>query len=113
MQLLSAPPVPYHQLYFMHFQNMEDNRLIILFVWVVIIDIITGFAKSIVTKRTTSTKGTAGLIKHGILIIVILTLYPMLDVNGMGNAGDAFVSCYVLLCSFNFRKLGSNGITTS
>ena len=96
MQLLSAPPVPYHQLYFMHFQNMEDNRLIILFVWVVIIDIITGFAKSIVTKRTTSTKGTAGLIKHGILIIVILTLYPMLDVNGMGNAGDAFVSFYVL-----------------
>lgn len=96
MQLLSAPPVPYHQLYLMHFQNMEDNRLIWLFVWAVIVDIITGFAKSLVTKRTTSTKGTTGLIKHGVLILVILTLYPMLDVNGMGSAGDAFVSFYVL-----------------
>lgn len=75
---------------------MEDNRLIWLFVWVVVADIVTGFAKSLVTKRTTSTKGTTGLIKHGVLILVILTLYPMLDANGMGHAGDAFVSFYVL-----------------
>lgn len=96
MQLLTAPPMPYHQMYFTHFQGMEDNRLIWLFVWVVVADIVTGFAKSLVTKRTTSTKGTTGLIKHGVLILVILTLYPMLDANGMGHAGDAFVSFYVL-----------------
>lgn len=96
MQLLTAPPMPYHQMYFTHFESMADNRIIWLFVWVVVIDIITGFAKSLVTKRTTSTKGTTGLIKHGVLILVILTLYPMLDVNGMGNAGDAFVGFYIL-----------------
>lgn len=96
MQLLTAPPMPYHQMYFTHFQGMEDNRLIWLFVWVVVADIVTGFAKSLVAKRTTSTKGTTGLIKHGVLILVILTLYPMLDANGMGNAGDAFVMFYIL-----------------
>ena len=96
MQSLTAPPLPFHQMYLTHFESMADNRIIWLFVWVVVIDIITGFAKSLVTKRTTSTKGTTGLIKHGVLILVILTLYPMLDVNGMGNAGDAFVGFYIL-----------------
>lgn len=96
MQLLAAPSMPYHQMYFTHFQGMEDNRLIWLFVWVVVADIVTGFAKSLVAKQTTSTKGTTGLIKHGVLILVILTLYPMLDANGMGNAGDAFVMFYIL-----------------
>ena len=75
---------------------MEDNPLIWLFVWAVIIDIVTGFAKSLVTKRTTSAKGVTGLIKHGVLTLVILTLYPMLEVNEMRNAGDTFVSFYIL-----------------
>nr|DAH66167.1 MAG TPA: holin [Caudoviricetes sp.] len=83
-------------MYFLHFQSMEDNPLIWLFVWAVIIDIVTGFAKSLVTKRTTSTKGIAGLIKHGVLTLVILTLYPMLEVNEMRSAGDTFVSFYIL-----------------
>lgn len=96
MQLLTALSIPYHQMYFLHFQSMEDNPLIWLFVWAVIIDIVTGFAKSLVTKRTTSTKGIAGLIKHGVLTLVILTLYPMLEVNEMRNAGDTFVSFYIL-----------------
>lgn len=96
MQLLTALSIPYHQMYFLHFQSMEDNPLIWLFVWAVIIDIVTGFAKSLVTKRTASTKGIAGLIKHGVLTLVILTLYPMLDANGMGKAGDTFISFYIL-----------------
>lgn len=96
MQLLTALSIPYHQMYFLHFQSMEDNPLIWLFVWVVIIDIVTGFTKSLVTKRTTSAKGITGLIKHGVLTLAILTLYPMLDVNGMSKAGNVFISFYIL-----------------
>ena len=97
MHLLAVAPVPpYHQLYFQHFQGMEDNQIIWLFVWVVIIDIVTGFAKSIVTHHTTSRKGTTGLIKHGVLLLVILTLYPMLELNGMKNAADTFVGFYIM-----------------
>lgn len=94
--LLAMAPPPYHQQYFQHFQGMEDNWIIWLFVWVIIIDIITGTARSLVTHHTTSTKGTSGLIKHGILLIIILTLYPMLDINGMKSAGDTFTMFYVL-----------------
>ena len=97
MHLLAVAPVPpYHQLYFQHFQGMEDNQIIWLFVWVVIIDIVTGFAKSVIAHHTTSSKGTAGLIKHGILLLVTLTLYPMLELNGMKNAADTFVGFYIM-----------------
>lgn len=97
MHLLAVAPLPpYHQLYFQHFRGMEDNQIIWLFVWVVIIDIVTGFAKSVITHRTTSSKGTAGLIKHGILLLVTLTLYPMLELNGMKNAADTFVGFYIM-----------------
>lgn len=95
-QFLVAGPPPYHLQYLQHFEGMEDNRLIWLFVWVVIIDIITGFAKSLITHHTTSSKGTSGLIKHGVLLLVMLTLYPMLDANGMKSAADTFVTFYVL-----------------
>ena len=94
-------------MYFLHFQSMEDNPLIWLFVWAVIIDIVTGFAKSLVTKRTTSTKGITGLIKHGVLTLVILTLYPMLDANGM----SFYKLLHIILCSIYCGKLGANGIT--
>lgn len=97
MHLLAVAPLPpYHQLYFQHFRGMEDNQIIWLFVWVVIIDIVTGFAKSVITHRTTSSKGTAGLIKHGILLLVTLTLYPMLELNRMKNAADTFVGFYIM-----------------
>lgn len=96
MQLLQAPPLPFHELYFVHFAGMADNVLIWLLVWAVVADIVTGFAKSLVNHRTTSTKGTDGLIKHGVLLLVILTLYPIMDVNGYKGAADAFVGFYVL-----------------
>lgn len=95
-QIMVAAPPPYHLQYIQHFRGMEDNRLIWLFVWVVIIDIITGFARSLVAHHTTSSKGTSGLIKHGVLLLVMLTLYPMLDANGMKSAADTFVTFYVL-----------------
>lgn len=111
MQLLTAPSMPYHQMYFTHFQGMEDNRLIWLFVWVVVADIVTGFAKSIVTHHTTSKKGTDGLIKHGVLLLIMLTLYPMLDISGMKSAANAFTVFYVLFYAVSIiENLGQMGL---
>ena len=111
MHLLMAPPPPYHQVYLQHFQGMEDNRLIWLFVRVIIIDIITGFAKSVVTHHTTSRKGTTGLIKHGVLLLIMLTLYPMLDANCMNSAADTFVSFYCLFYGVSIiENLGQMGV---
>lgn len=109
--LMATPPPPYYQVYLQHFQGMEDNRLIWLFVWVIIIDIITGFAKSVITHHTTSRKGTTGLIKHGVLLLIMLTLYPMLDANGMNSAADTFVSFYCLFYGVSIiENLGQMGV---
>lgn len=110
-QFLVAGLPPYHLQYLQHFEGMADNRLIWLFVWVVIIDIITGFAKSLVTHHTTSSKGTSGLIKHGVLLLVMLTLYPLLDTNGMKSAADTFVTFYVLFYAVSIvENLGQMGL---
>lgn len=102
---------PYHVMYLHHFQGMVDNKVIWLFVWIIIVDIGTGLAKSLVTHHTTSSKGTTGLIKHGVLLLIILTLYPMLDINGFRSAADTFVIFYILFYAVSIiENLGQMGI---
>ena len=108
---LNEAYLPYHIAYLQHFQRMVDNKVIWLFVWVIIIDIGTGFAKSLVTYKTTSSKGTTGLIKHGMLLLIILTLYPMLDINGFRSAADTFTIFYLLFYAVSIlENLGQMGI---
>ena len=98
-------------MYLHHFQGMVDNKVIWLFVWIIIVDIGTGLAKSLVTHHTTSSKGTTGLIKHGVLLLIILTLYPMLDINGFRSAADTFVIFYILFYAISIiENLGQMGI---
>lgn len=109
--LMVAAAPPYHQAYMQHFQSMEDNRLIWLFVWAIIIDILTGLARSLVSHHTTSSKGINGMIKHGVVLLIILTLYPMLDVNGMKSAADAMTTFYILFYAFSIMEnLGQMGL---
>lgn len=107
--LLTSPP--FHQMYFNHFAGMEDNKIIWLFLWVVIIDIVTGFARSLLAHHTTSKKGTDGLIKHGVLILIVMTLYPMLDANGFRSVGDTFVTFYIVTYAVSIiENLGQMGL---
>ena len=94
--LADGPGVPYHMQYMEHLHMLVDNKIVWLFVWIVVADIITGFLKSLVTKKTSSRKGTDGLIRHGVLLLIIITLYPMLDINGFRSAGDTLIIFYVL-----------------
>lgn len=111
IEFLKVAYLPYHMMYFQHFEKMVDNKIIWLFVWVIIIDIGTGFAKSLVTHKTTSSKGTIGLIKHGVLLLIILTLYPMLDINGFRSAADTFTIFYILFYAVSIlENLGQMGI---
>ena len=95
MHLLTAAP-PTHVLYMMKFQSLIDNKLILIYTWAVFIDLGTGFVKSLIHKSTNSTKGLSGLLKHALLLIAILTLYPMFDLIGMGGMGDTFLIFYIL-----------------
>ena len=95
MHYLLAQP-PQHVLYIQYFASMIDNILIEWLVWAIVIDIVTGFFKSIITHRTTSSKGTGGLLKHAAIIILTLTVYPMLELCGLRQAGDSLVFFFFL-----------------
>ena len=53
-----------HIEYFKHLSALIDNPVFFAFFLVVLIDVMTGFVKSLVNKKTTSSKGIGGLIKH-------------------------------------------------
>lgn len=109
--LADGPETPFHAQYMDHFHMLIDNKIIWFFVWVVVIDIVTGFLKSLVTKKTSSRKGTDGLIRHGALLLIIITLYPMLDVNGFKTAGDTLIVFYILFYGVSIiENLGQMGV---
>lgn len=109
--LADGPGVPYHMQYMEHLHMLVDNKIVWLFVWIVVADIITGFLKSLVTKKTSSRKGTDGLIRHGALLLIIITLYPMLDINGFRSVGDTLIIFYVLFYAISIiENLGQMGV---
>lgn len=60
--------MPYHILMFHQIRYMVDDPLIIAFVWCVIIDVATGYIRSAFVRKTNSTKGLFGLVKHTIVL---------------------------------------------
>lgn len=102
---------PFHVQYMMSFKGLVDNAFIIVYVWAVIADIVTGWVKSLRKKNTNSTKGLNGLLKHSVLMLIILTLYPILDVLGWKNTADALVVFYVLFYLVSIiENLGQMGL---
>lgn len=70
--------MPYHILMFRQVQQMVDDPLIIAFTWCVIIDVVTGYIRSAFVRKTNSTKGLFGLIKHTVVLVSIISIYPYL-----------------------------------
>ena len=106
---MAAHP-PFHLDYLIKFQSMVDNKIIFLYVWAVVIDIISGFVKSLKSKRTTSTKGLNGLLKHAALMILILTIYPALDILEWDTEANFFVGFYILFYLISIiENLGQMG----
>lgn len=74
--------MPYHTLLYHQVQAMVDDYLVIGFSFAVIFDIITGYVKAwfakLTNRKTNSTKGLFGLVKHSIVLTGMLALYPYL-----------------------------------
>ena len=108
---LAMVPPPLHITYIYKFQSMIDNKFILIYTWSVLGDIMTGFFKSLNHKSTNSTKGLNGLFKHAALMLLILTLYPMLDLLKWDTMADAFICFYILFYVVSIiENLGQMGI---
>lgn len=100
-----------HELYFEHFAKLIDNPVFFAFFLIVLIDILTGFLKSLVNKKTTSSKGIGGLIKHSTLLLVVCMLYPFCDIYGASGMADTLLIFYILFYAISIvENLGEMGI---
>lgn len=100
-----------HELYFEHFEKLIDNPVFFAFFLIILIDILTGFLKSLVNKKTESGKGIGGLIKHSTLLLIVCMLYPFCDIYGASGMADALLVFYILFYAISIvENLGEMGI---
>lgn len=59
-------------------KHMVDDPLIVAFIGCVIADVITGYVRAAFVRKTNSTKGLFGLVKHTIVLVTIISIYPYL-----------------------------------
>lgn len=109
--LMGVVPPPFHIGYIAKLQSLVDNKFIFVYVWAVMGDIMTGFVKSLTHKSTNSTKGLNGLFKHAALMLLILTLYPVLDLLEWSTMANTFLTFYILFYAVSIvENLGQMGI---
>ena len=107
--------VPFHNLLLQNMRSMVDNKMIIVFLAVIMLDIFTGYTKSFLATdtmaKTQSTKGLNGLIKHGLVILIILVLYPLMTAIGYESYANIVVGFYILNYAISIlENLGQAGI---
>lgn len=98
----------WHEKLFEAFPTMVDNHLIMLLSMVILVDILTGIAKSFVqtstTGKTSSSKGLKGVIKHGIVLFSVLLFYPYFDIQGLNVYADGFVGVLILTYAISIAE---------
>lgn len=103
--------MPLHELYFEYFTKLIDNPVFFAFFLIVITDVLTGFLKSLIAKKTSSSKGISGLIKHSTLLLVVCMLYPFCDIYGASGMADTLLIFYILFYAISIvENLGEMGI---
>lgn len=100
-----------HIEYIKHLSALIDNPVFFAFFLAVLIDVMTGFVKSLVNKNTTSSKGLSGLIKHSTLLLIASVLYPFCDIYGASGMADTLLIFYILFYTISITEnLGQMGI---
>ena len=100
-----------HIEYIKHLSALIDNPVFFAFFLAVLIDVVTGFVKSLVNKNTTSSKGLSGLIKHSTLLLIASVLYPFCDIYGASGMADTLLIFYILFYVISITEnLGQMGI---
>lgn len=88
--------MPYHILMMQQVKHMVDDPLIVAFIGCVIADIITGYVRAVFVRKTNSTKGMFGLVKHTIVLVTIISIYPYLISLGYAWLAQTIVWGYII-----------------
>jgi len=99
--------------YWQSAMTLQHNQWFMTIVIVIFVDMITGFSKGFFKnskKKLDSTTGFQKAIKHIIVIMVVLFLYPLLDVWGLQFIGNGFIIFFIgeygISITENFGAMG-------
>lgn len=84
------------------FKNLVNDALIHFFVLLVLGDIVTGLAKGVFLKKTDSTKGLLGGIKHLMVVVLVITAVPYLKLLGFEAVASAFELSFIAFYAISF-----------
>lgn len=108
------PPNYNFTMFLLSARRMVDNPYIEAFLIAVVIDLFTGFAKSFskdATHKADSSIGIFGAVKHLVIVVLILSIYPLIDALGFGSFGTIIVLFYIFQYALSIlENLGIMGI---
>ncbi|MEG0286028.1 MAG: phage holin family protein [Vagococcus sp.] len=91
-------------------QSLLNNFWFHIFIWSVIFDIGTGIVKGFVIKDSNSTKGLLGLIKHLLVVLLVLTAIPYLNLANLHTIAESFLIFFTVVYAIsiveNWGQLG-------
>lgn len=86
------------------FQNLMSNYWVHIFIWSVVFDIATGIVKGFVIKDSNSTKGLLGLIKHLLVVLLVLTAIPYLNIAGLDSFSNLFIWFFIVVYAISITE---------
>lgn len=93
---------------FEEYIKLHENLLIQIFVILVLVDIFTGIAKNY--NNLSSHFGLKGVIKHLLIVMLVVTTVPYLELIDLGYVADAFVMYYIVFYAIsiieNWEQMG-------
>lgn len=93
------------------FRGLFSNFWIHVFIWVVVLDIGSGIVKGFITKEANSTKGLTGVVKHLLVVILVMTAVPYLNIAGFKSVSNWFILFYIAVYGISLAEnLGVMGI---
>lgn len=95
-----TPVTPFHLTLWHAMVKYLDTPIVWIFLIAILLDIATGYYRSFITPetihKTSSAKGWQGLLKHCIVILINLILYPTLCALGFSAVGTTLVVYYII-----------------
>ena len=79
------------------FVGVVQNIYVQIFLLAVFFDILSGYYKAFWCKNIESRKGLDGLVKHLLITVMVVTIYPYLRLLGLERFGTAVVWAYIIV----------------
>lgn len=77
------------------YRNVGSTLVYWVFLFLVLLDLVTGIAKGFINKEANSTKGLLGVIKHLLVVLLVLCVTPFLKYLQLEPVAQSFILFFI------------------